>query len=93
MTKQNSETLDELRSSIDKIDQVIVSAIGKRMKLVGKVGRYKKNKGIQPLDKIRWQQVLDSKKNLAIKHNLSPKLIVDIYNIMHRNALKIEEKI
>lgn len=92
MSKPNTQLKDH-RSSIDLLDQSIVSLIAKRMKIVKKVGQYKRNKGIQPLDQTRWQQVLDSKKSLAIKEDLNPKLIIDIYNLMHQEALKIEREI
>lgn len=91
--KSNDQKLDNLRSDIDQIDQLIVDLIAKRMDLVKEVGKYKKIRGIPSLDKTRWKQVLESKKKLAIKCNLNPKLIVDIYNLLHQNALKIEDEV
>ena len=75
--------LDDLRKQIDEIDTAIVNLLAKRMKVVEKVGKYKKENNLPPLDKSRWQEVIKSKKGFVKK----------IYNIIHEEALKIEKSL
>lgn len=83
----------DYRKSIDLIDQAIVSLLAERIRIVKKVGQYKKRKSLPPLDKKRWSQVLKDKKNKAKSMSLNPKLIADIYNLIHDYALSLEAKV
>lgn len=82
----------QYRDQIDNIDNQIIELISKRLKLVRMTGEYKKKNNIPSLDMTRWQQVLKSKLELAKKHNINPQVIKDIYNRIHKEALKIENK-
>ena len=90
--KELTIDLQDLRKSIDLIDQSLVCLIAERMRLVQKVGKYKKAHDIQPLDKARWEQVLNSKIMLAKEHHLSSELIEKVYTVFHEYALQIEEE-
>ncbi len=84
--------LDEFRKQIDVIDDSIVNLLAKRMKVVKKVGIFKKQINMPPLDPTRWQQVLTSKMEKAKSLGLDPEMVKRIYNIIHEEALKIESK-
>jgi len=75
--------LEELRKQIDKIDNSIINLLAKRMKIVEKVGEFKKKNNIQVFDKERWQDVIKSKKGFVKK----------IWEVIHDEALKIEKLI
>lgn len=75
--------LESLRKQIDEIDKQIVSLLAKRMKVVKKVGRFKKKNNIPVFDKSRWEKVISSKKGFAKK----------IWKIIHDEALRIEKSI
>lgn len=85
--------LDGFRKQIDKIDDQIVNLLAKRMHVVKKVGVFKKQQNIPPLDANRWQQVLNSKMEEAKSLGLNPEMIKEIYEIIHKFALKIEKLI
>jgi len=72
--------LEFFRKQIDEVDEQIVNLLAKRMKVVEKVGKYKKENNIPPLDKKRWQEVIKTKKGFIKK----------IWEIIHEEALKIE---
>ncbi len=82
-----------LREEIDVIDQEIIDLLSMRMKLVRQVGEYKEEKGIPPLDRNRWQNVLDTKIALAKKLGLDSEMIHDIYQRIHKSALELESQI
>lgn len=75
--------LDDFRKQIDEIDGQIVSLLAERMKIVKKIGAFKKQRNIPPLDPARWQEVIKTKKGFIKK----------IWEIIHEEALKIEKKL
>ena len=75
--------LEFFRKQIDEVDEQIVNLLAKRMKVVEKVGKYKKENNIPPLDKKRWQEVIKTKKGFIKK----------IWEIIHEEALKIEKNL
>lgn len=84
------DALGKLRKQIDQTDAMLVHVLSDRMKLVKEVGSYKKIKGIPPLDKKRWEQVLASKSKLAQSQGLNMDFIRKIYELIHEQALLIE---
>lgn len=88
-----TNTLDILRQNIDSIDDSIIKLLAERLRVVVKVGRYKKQRGITPLASARWKQVLTSKMAKAKSLGINPQLVKKIYNLIHAEALKIEENI
>ena len=87
-----THSLEQFRQEIDTVDEQIISLLGKRLEIVRKVGIYKAERNIPPLDKGRWREVLVSKMNQAKSLHISEELVEDIYNRIHKEALKIEEK-
>lgn len=85
--------LDGFRKQIDTLDEQIVNLLAERMKVVKKVGAFKKQQNIPPLDANRWQQVLNSKMEKTKSLGLDPEMIKGIYEIIHKFALKIEKLI
>lgn len=86
------DNLKKHRQEIDKIDKLIVRLIADRIKVVKKIGRYKKKKNMPPLQPKRWQEVLDSKKELARQLGLGEKMIEEIYELIHKYCLKVESE-
>lgn len=57
--------LDELRREIDAIDAQMVPLFLRRMAVTGRVGAYKKERGLPVLDSARERQVIEAKTALA----------------------------
>ncbi len=93
MSNLQNNRLIELRQQIDVIDQKLVTLIGQRMALVEKVGLYKKDNHIAPLDPVRWQQVIEAKRLMAKKCNLNPDFIEAIFDLLHEEALMMEKAV
>ncbi len=77
------DNLESLRKQIDKIDNSIINLLAKRMRIIKKVGKFKKENNLQPLDNSRWQKVIKTKKGYVKK----------IWKIIHSEALKVEKLI
>jgi len=84
--------LNDLRKSIDLIDSAIINLLAERMRVVKKVGERKRESKIPPLDEKRWKDVLNSKKSMAKEVGLEESLVEEIWNSIHRHALKIENE-
>lgn len=83
--------LDYMRKQIDKIDEQLLRTLEKRYKVVAEIGILKKSLGLQPLDKKRWEKVIESKIKLGKKLGLPKDLITTIYEAIHKYSLEIEK--
>ena len=52
------DKLAELRTSIDKIDDIIIQKLGERMAIVEKIGLYKRDNNVTILQVNRWDEIL-----------------------------------
>lgn len=85
-----NDKLDDWRKQIDALDEELLHILGKRINIVREIGKYKKANGIAPLDKERWQTVLESQLSKAQLHNLSEDFIKNLYDLIHEYSLEIE---
>lgn len=94
MGQQTPYDLEELRISIDRLDNVICAVLAERFSLTEKVGLYKASKGIDPIDKDREKQQFAKVSVLATQYGLDPqfaqkvlRLIIDEV-VVHHKALQ-----
>lgn len=64
-------SLEEYRAELDQIDKTLEEYFVKRMKVVKKIGEYKKAKGLPTYDGGREKQVIE-KHTAAIEEELKP---------------------
>jgi len=82
--------LEKYRHQIDEIDTKIIDLLAKRFEIVKKIWKYKKEKNIPTLQHKRWQKVLKTRKQLAKQKWINTELIENIWNLIHKEALLIE---
>jgi chorismate mutase len=87
-----NKTLDELRKEIDAADEELLNVLAKRAAIVREIGKLKKEQNLQPIDKERWQKVLQNITKKAKSLNLSEEIVKNIYEKIHQYALKIEHE-
>lgn len=85
--------LARLRERIDATDRSILELLAKRLELVEEVGKYKKIRGIPPLQPQRWREVLENRKSLGKSLGLEEPLVESIWESIHETALKREAEI
>lgn len=83
--------LEKHRKEIDIIDENIVKLLSSRFHIVKAIGKIKKKNNIDPYQPWRWDLVLKKIKNNWSKYNVSEDLLIDIWNLLHKEALRIEE--
>jgi len=89
MKKQN---IEKLRSEIDQIDERLIKLLSSRMEKVKKIGEIKSMSDKPRLDVKRFNDLLKNRIEIAKKYRLSKNLIKKIWNLIHDEALRIEEK-
>lgn len=87
------ESLNELRSKIDKVDDDLIKLLGKRMALVDEIGESKKENNVTILQVGRYENILNDRVSKGEDENLSADFIKDIYEYIHQNSIKRQEKI
>jgi chorismate mutase len=82
------QDINDLRQEIDLVDQFLLKTLAKRMEVSAKIGEYKKQHGLPPLDEKRWQKVLSSILEAAQDIDLNQDFVKEIYEIIHRYSLQ-----
>ena len=80
--------LEDLRTKIDVTDKQLIRLISRRMKLVAKIGVFKKDKGDKILDLKREEEVLNSVKKTANRAGININMVLKIWKILIREAKK-----
>lgn len=89
----NDLRLEDLRTALLHLDKSLCLVLSERFRIVKRIGVFKHNLGVEPLDPVRWQQVLQSKADVAESLGISVSLVKDIYNAIHEVSLNIEHEI
>ncbi len=92
MNQEYNQEIKKLRNNIDDIDQKILALFAQRFDVINKVGILKKQHNISPLQPARWNEVLENICQKGGQKGLSKDFIKNIWNNIHQEALKIENK-
>jgi chorismate mutase len=92
MNNDFQQNLANLRVHIDLLDDQLLNTLGKRMRVVQKIGVLKKANNSSILKKSRWSEVINK---MAIKGEdigLSEEFILNVFNDIHQESLKHQER-
>ena len=87
----SSQNLEFIRKEIDQIDSEIIKLLAKRQRSVMKVGDIKRDMKIKALQPERWREVISKVIQKADKNNIDEKLVIDIWERIHKHSLDIEK--
>ena len=87
------DILGELRAQIDKFDDVVFQKMAERMKVVEKIGNYKKDNGITILQVNRWDEILNKRIAYAKALNLSPEFAEKLLELIHSESIRKQTEI
>lgn len=85
--------LQQLRSSIDKVDYEVLELLANRMRLVAEIGAYKKENNITIFQPERWAEVVRTRLGYGREIHLSEDLILDLVRIIHRESIMIQTRV
>jgi chorismate mutase len=87
------DILGELRNQIDKIDDLVFQKMAERMKIVEKIGNYKKENGITILQVNRWDEILNKRTAYAKALNLSTEFAEKLLELIHSESIRKQTEI
>lgn len=87
------DKLAELRTHIDKIDDVVFQKMAERMQIVEKIGNYKKENGITILQVNRWDEILNKRVSYAKALNLSTEFAEKLLELIHSESIRKQTEI
>ncbi|MBS7627050.1 chorismate mutase [Candidatus Bathyarchaeota archaeon] len=85
-------SIEELRKSIDKIDNRILTMLKKRVELARKISRIKAKKNLPIRDIVREREVVERAVTWARKDGLNQKLTSDIFKTIIELCVEAEKK-
>ena len=84
------DEITNLRNLIDSVDNQILELINSRVQLVKEIGKLKKEKGIEVIDKNREQQIFNSLLEQAKSKGLDEDTIKKVWKNLIDLSYKIE---
>ena len=85
--------LEQMRALIDDLDEELITALAKRMKIVEDIGEYKNTNQMTILQMERWKSTLENRLDLARKNNLNEEFILGLWQLIHAEALRIQNRV
>jgi len=82
-----------LRENIDKIDADIVNELNSRKEFVEEIAELKLKHNVTIFQLERWFQILSSRRKQANEIGLNPKMIADIFELIHKYSILTQSKI
>jgi chorismate mutase len=90
VSNDHTAVLEELRSEIDTMDDLLVWALTSRMELSAKIAALKKSANMEALQSKRWQDVLNRVKTLGENSGLRAGFIEKLFNSIHDESLAFQ---
>lgn len=88
--KIKKEILNKYRSEIDDVDIQLLSLLEKRLEICKQIGILKKDNNIPVVQINRFNELL---KNLKMHSKLDPKFIFNIWDLIHKESIKIQKNL
>jgi chorismate mutase len=85
--------LEHLRERIDQMDQELINTLASRMKLVEKIGDYKKENNVTVFQLERWNEIMKTRPEWGQHANLAADFIKELYRVIHDESLRIQTEI
>lgn len=85
--------LEGFRNQIDQLDKDIILHLADRMKLVEKIGEYKKENDVTILQVNRWDDIIKGRLSLGASLNLNEKFVRKILDVIHGESIAIQTEI
>jgi len=85
--------LEKNREHIDLIDKELIDLLARRFIYSVRIGNIKREKGISVLQTGRWDSILASRKEYALKAGLSEKFTEEFLQLIHNESIRIQNGI
>ncbi|MBA4311248.1 MAG: chorismate synthase [Chlorobiaceae bacterium] len=90
---RRSNTNTKIRNQINLIDDMMILLLTKRKELAEDVGIWKKKRDLPVYDAEREKEIYSQRLALIKEAKLDPEFIKDVYNIIIKNARKVQREV
>ncbi len=92
-TNQTTESLSELRRSIDELDNEMLAIFAKRMRISKEIGTYKKEHNMPVLQAARYDEIFASRINQAVQMGMGDEFMKKVLEAIHEESIRQQLKI
>ena len=89
----NVKSIEELRKSINEVDNQLLDLLGYRMKIVEEIGLFKKQNKMTIFQENRWREILDKQIKNGRLADLSDEFIENIFRAIHQESIDKQSKV
>lgn len=83
--------LEELRTTVDEIDNKLIALLGERMRIIKSISHIKKAEKNGIVDENREKDIIERMKKKSKEHGLNEEFIMEIFEIILNNSRKVQE--
>lgn len=91
--KELNSIMELYREQIDSFDTQMLELLSQRMKIVEKIGLYKKQHNITILQLKRWEKIIKSRTEQGKQMGLSPEFVLQLLKLVHKEAINRQDAI
>ena len=87
-TNATTESLTELRSQIDKLDDELLELLSRRMRVSRDIGQYKKEHNMPVLQAQRYEELLARRADQAIRMGMDREFMRSVLQAIHEESIR-----
>ena len=90
---QFEQELERYRLEIDQLDDQLFSLLSRRMRVVERIGRIKRENGVTILQRRRWGEIVENLTGRAAALNLSRDFIRTVLDAIHMESIAHQNRV
>ncbi|HEY9561450.1 MAG TPA: chorismate mutase [Anseongella sp.] len=91
--KEFQNTLEILRKEIDELDDAIIQKLAERMRIVEKIGEYKRDNKVTILQVNRWEEIIGKRTHYAAALKLDQNFTEKMLELIHNESIRKQTEI
>ena len=91
--KDYLEHMNNLRKEIDQVDHEILKLLAKRMERSNRIALHKMKDNVSIFQPRRWDEVVKSRIEYGLDHNLSEDFVLKLYQLINEEAIQLQGKV
>ncbi len=91
--KEYNDSIAQLRTQIDVIDENLILSLASRMEISRKIGQFKKEHNIAIVQAQRWDRILNDMIEKGRQYGLSEAFVTNLFNVIHDESVAEQNRI
>lgn len=87
-SKQSTESLRQLRQSIDRLDNELLDVLSRRMAVCRDIGRYKKEHSMAVVQTSRFDDILNSRADQGAELGMAADFVRTVLSAIHEESVR-----